>query len=70
MSTVDKVYEQAALHTGKSAEELRGMAEGIFASILFHSLRTSGGVWTCSRIINGRLEIEVNIPPRLPLRRL
>jgi hypothetical protein len=66
----DKIYEQAGIACVKTPDELKAMAEGIFATMLYHSLRTSGAVWTVTRLVDGRLELEVNVPPRLPCRRL
>jgi hypothetical protein len=70
LKTTDDIYAVAALETGKTVAELKRAAESVFASILLASMRTSGTVWTQSRIAGGRLEIEVDCPPRPPLRRL
>jgi hypothetical protein len=60
----DQAYSEAAALTGKTESELKGMAEKIFATMLFHSVLNRGHlIWTVSIINEGRLDIEVNMRP-------
>lgn len=62
---IDGVFERAAVRTGRTPEQLRAMAVEVFASMLHHSMETPGQVvLTASCIIDGRLDLEVGLPPR------
>jgi len=65
MSNLDSIYREAAAATGKSEAQLRAMAGVVFASMLLHALKTPGKiVVTMLQIRDGRLELEVDLPPR------
>jgi hypothetical protein len=62
----DATYRQAAGVTGKTVRELQRMATLVFASILYHSLKSPGHhVWTVSRVMGPELELEVDALPPL-----
>ena len=50
--------------TGKTEAELRRTAETVFASMLHHAMRDTS-TWAHARVADGRLDVEVNVPPRL-----
>lgn len=60
-----RTYAAAAKATGKTERELRRMAADVFASMLHHAMREPPEtVWSICSIREGRLDIEVNVPPR------
>jgi hypothetical protein len=66
MSYADQVYQRAAAATGKSVEQLQGMAQTVFASMLHHALEHPGdAIWTVTDISGSDLYVEVNIPARV-----
>jgi hypothetical protein len=73
-AAITKVYVRAAMATGKSVDELRRMAEHVFASILHHCLEEENqAIWTISSISKPnrpehrhKIWCEVNFPPRFP----
>jgi endogenous inhibitor of DNA gyrase (YacG/DUF329 family) len=64
----NETYAEAAVVTGKTVDELRAMGVSVFASMLHHAMtQRREVVWTFI-VIGGpgeRMEIEVNVPPRL-----
>jgi hypothetical protein len=67
---VEHIYRDAADATGRTPSQLRATAEQVFASMLLHAMATPGEpVWTVAGIVAGRLDVEVNVPPRRPATR-
>jgi len=62
---LDLAYEEAEKATGIKAYALREYAVRVFGSVLIHAMEAGGETsWTQTRIRNGKLDLEVDAPPR------
>lgn len=65
---VDRAYVDGGLACHVPPEILQRTAVQVFASMLRHAADRPGeAIWTRARIVNGRLDVEVDIP-RMKLR--
>lgn len=61
----EEIYETSAECTGKTVEQLKQMAELVFATMLYHAMMSPGSpTWTVIVVGPKRLEVEVNFTPR------
>lgn len=69
----DAIYAEASNKTGKTKEQLRAMADLVFASMLSHALNDPGRIIITMLKIqkeDGAIDLEVDLPPRSRTRHL
>lgn len=71
MNLIDSIYQSASLQTGKSEEELRKMAQDVFATMLFHAAHNLGATVTTTMVMDplhdtAPIRVEVDSTLRKP----